>query len=244
MPRRRHLINSAPMKKPATTRSNAPVKRGQSQGGSIKPEGQWHHGDLRASLIAWGTHLLDTEGIAGMSMRTAAKLAGVSAGAPAYHFGDRNGLLAAIAAQAFRDLVAYRRQRVEKTDPADAAGRLRAVMLGYVEFAQAHPARFHLMFGPEIADREAYPELMEAGAASFQVLRSAIGPVLQGPSVGALSEEQLAFSVWAATHGLATLTIDRRRVPIASTQQPTAEQLADIVVRFCLAALRGSTTAR
>lgn len=215
-----------------------------SKGGTTKPEGQWHHGDLRASLIAWGTHLLDTEGIAGMSMRTAARLAGVSPGAPAYHFKDRNGLLAAIAAQAFRDLVSFRRSRVETVDPADAAGRLRAVMLGYVEFAQAHPARFHLMFGPEIEQREQYPELVEAGAASFQVLRNAIGPCIQGASLGALTEEQLAFSVWAATHGLATLTIDRRKVPVASTQQPTAEQLADIVVQFCLAALRGSTQSR
>lgn len=244
MPRPGHLINSAFMKKPATARGDAPVKQGLSQGGTTKPEGQWHHGDLRASLIAWGTHLLDTEGIAGMSMRTAAKLAGVSPGAPAYHFKDRNGLLAAIAAQGFRDLVAYRRQSVESIDPADAQGRLRAIMLAYVAFAQAHPARFHLMFGPEIADREQYPELAEAGAASFQVLRSAIGPVLQAPGVGELTEEQLAFSVWAATHGLATLTIDRRRLPVASTHKPTAEQMADVVVQFCLAALRGSAAPR
>ncbi len=206
-------------------------------GGTIKPEGQWHHGDLRASLIAWGTHLLDTEGIAGMSMRTAAKLAGVSPGAPAHHFQDRNGLLAAIAAQAFRDLVSVRRARLEEVDPDDAAGRLRSVMLAYVEFAQAHPARFHLMFGPEIKHREQYPELVEAGSASFHMLRRAIAPCLKGADVSVLSEEELAFAIWAATHGLAVLTLDRRKVSISSTQNPTAEKLADIVVQFCLSAL-------
>lgn len=213
-------------------------------GGTIKPQGQWHHGDLRASLIAWGTHLLDTEGIAGMSMRTAAKLAGVSPGAPAHHFQDRNGLLAAIATQAFRDLVQFRRSRLEKIDPHDASSRLRAVMLAYVEFAQAHPARFHLMFGPEIQNRQQYPELEEAGSASFHLLRSAIAPCLEGADISELSEEELAFAIWAATHGLAVLTLDRSKVSIASTQNPTAEKLADIVVQFCLSALRGATHKR
>jgi len=231
------------MTRPATEQGEQAPKRRAAKspaGGTTKPEGQWHHGDLRASLIAWGTHLLDTEGIAGMSMRTAAKLAGVSPGAPAHHFQDRNGLLAAIAAQAFRDLVTFRSKRLEKVAPDDAPGRLRTVMLSYVEFAQAHPARFHLMFGPEIENREQYPELVEAASASFHMLRRAVAPCLQGADVSVLSEEEIAFAVWAATHGLAILTLDRRKVSISATQSPSAEKLADIVVQFCLAALRGA----
>ena len=42
----------------------------------------------------------------------------------------------------------------------------------------------------------------------------------------------------------AELPIDRRRLPVASTHKPTAEQMADVVVQFCLAALRGSATPR
>lgn len=212
--------------------------------GSIKPEGQWRHGDLRASLIAWGTHLLDTEGIAGMSMRTAAKLAGVSPGAPAHHFQDRNGLLVAIAAQAFRDLASFRRTRPEPVEPDDATGHLRSVMLTYVEFAQTHPARFHLMFGPEIKNREHYPELVEASSASFHLLKRAIAPCLKDADLSALSEEELAFAIWAATHGLAVLTLDRRKVSISATQSPTVEKLAEIVVQFCLSALRAAARER
>ncbi|KQP23510.1 TetR/AcrR family transcriptional regulator [Pseudorhodoferax sp. Leaf267] len=202
-----------------------------------KPEGQWHHGDLRASLILWGTHLLDTEGIAGMSMRAAAKLAGVSQGAPAHHFQDRNGLLAAIAAQAFRDMGALRHRRLAAIDAGDAQGRLRAVMLAYVEFAQAHPARFHLMFGPQIERRQDYPELVEAGSTSFQLLRSVVAPLAPPGHAQALDEEQLSFAIWAATHGLATLSVHNLRLPLVGTQRPGAQQFADMVVRFCLAAL-------
>src|SRR5262249_18481865 len=110
-----------------------------------KPKGQWHHGDLRSSLIAWGTYILDTQGASAMSMRAAAKMAGVSQGAPAHHFVDRNGLLAAIAAQGFRDMLKLRQDRLAVIPSEDKRGRLRAVMLGYVEFAMKYPARFHLM---------------------------------------------------------------------------------------------------
>lgn len=207
--------------------------------GRTKPEGQWHHGDLRAALIAWGTHLLDTEGIAGMSMRAAARLAGVSQGAPAHHFQDRNGLLAAIAAKGFRDMVALRLTRLEAVDPGDAPARLRALILGYVEFAQAHPARFHLMFGPQIERRDQYPELLQESGASFDLLRRAIGSMVPAPQVGTLSEEELAFAVWAATHGVATLTAQSRKLPISATQRPSSQRLSEIVVQFCLAALQG-----
>jgi len=203
-----------------------------------KPEGQWHHGDLRASLIAWGTHLLDTEGPAGMSMRAAAKLAGVSQGAPAHHFKDRNGLLAAIAAQGFRDMVALRHRRLAAIDANDAPARLRAVMLAYVEFAQAHPARFHLMFGPEVERRNDYPELLEESGKSFDMLKDAVKPFLPGGRAESLSAEEMAFAIWAATHGLATLTGHGRRVPISATQRPSSAQMSEFVVQFCLAALR------
>ena len=49
-----------------------------------KPKGRWHHGDLRSSLIAWGTHILDTEGTGAMSMRAADSAAALGSirGAP------------------------------------------------------------------------------------------------------------------------------------------------------------------
>jgi AcrR family transcriptional regulator len=217
---------------PASTAKRRPPAQARA-----KPEGQWHHGDLRASLISWGTHLLDTEGLAGMSMRAAAKRAGVSPGAPAHHFQDRNGLLAAIAAQGFRDMAALRSRRLALIDPHDVRARLRAVMMGYVEFAQAHPARFHLMFGPQIERRHLYPELLEAGSASFQLLRNAVAPLVPAGHAESLGEEQMSFAIWAALHGLATLSIHNRKLAIAGTQHPSTSQFADMVVQFCLAAL-------
>lgn len=209
---------------------------------AVKPEGQWHHGNLRESLIQWGTHLLDTQGSEAMSLRATAKLAGVSQGAPAHHFGDKNGLLAAIAAQGFRDLVAQRQRRLATVDAADGPGQLRAVLLTYIAFAQAHPARFQLMFGPLLGRRDDYPELREAGTASFAMLRSVVLPLLPSPRADTLSEDEVANIVWAAAHGLATLRMHGRGAPIRSGPRQSTEQSGEALVRFCLLAIAGLAT--
>ena len=204
---------------------------------AVKPEGQWHHGNLRESLIQWGTHALDTDSTEALSMRAIAKLAGVSPGAPAHHFGDKQGLLAAIAAQGFRDMVALRQARLDQVH--EPMARLRTLLLGHLEFAHTHPARFHLMYGPDLARPGAYPELVEAGNASFAMLREAVLQVLPEPRTDALSDDELAHVVWAAVHGAATLRMHRRGSPIRSGPKQSAEQLGEALVRFCLLAIQG-----
>jgi AcrR family transcriptional regulator len=218
--------------KPPTSPRRKPVR-------AVKPEGQWHHGNLRESLIQWGTHLLDTEGSEAMSLRATAKLAGVSQGAPAHHFGDKNGLLAAIAAQGFRDLVAQRQRRLATVDAADGPGQLRVVLLAYIDFAHAHPARFQLMFGPLLGRRDDYPELIEAGTASFALLRSVVLPLLPSPRSDVLSEDELAHIIWAAVHGLATLRMHGRGAPVRTGPRQSTAQVGDALVRFCLLAIAG-----
>ncbi len=228
--------DSTAARRPRSPRSPQPRKA--AAGGAIKPEGQWHHGDLRASLIAWGLHLLDTEGIAAMSMRTAARLAGVSPGAPSHHFQDRNGLLAAIAAQAFRELKDFKSKRAARLPNATPADRLRGLLVGYAEFAHAYPARFHLMFGPAIERRSEYPELVQAAGNSFSRVREAVVGCLEGREPLHLSEDKLAFAVWIAAHGLATLTASNERVVAISDDPLGIDEMADVVSEFCLQALR------
>ena len=215
-----------------TQPADAPTRR------VTKPEGQWHHGDLRASLIAWGLHLLDTEGVAAMSLRSAARLAGVSPGAPSHHFQDRNGLLAAIAAQAFRELKQFRSENAARLSSATPADRLRGLLVGYAEFAHVYPARFHLMFGPGVERRGEYPELMQAAGDSFSRVREAVAGCLAGRAATRLSEEQLAFAVWIAAHGLATLTASHARVSAIGTAPMDTDEMAGVVAEFCLQALR------
>jgi AcrR family transcriptional regulator len=149
----------------------------------------YHHGDLRAALLQAAGEILEKEGLAALSLREAARQAGVSHNAPYRHFPDRDSLLAALAAEGFGLLKAELDQR-----PEGSMG------LGYVEFALAHPQRFRLMFGGQLRSGD-YPELRAAGEESYNKLQKAFD------SLG--SDAPLAAAAaWSLVHGLAHLILD------------------------------------
>ena len=64
----------------------------------------YHHGDLPAALLKAAGKTLEQNGIASLSLRDAARRAGVSHNAPYRHFPDRQALLAALAREGFARL--------------------------------------------------------------------------------------------------------------------------------------------
>ena len=65
---------------------------------------RYHHGDLKTALIRAADEILAEHGLEGFSLRAAARRAGVSAAAPAHHFGDTAGLLSEVAVLGFDEL--------------------------------------------------------------------------------------------------------------------------------------------
>ena len=61
----------------------------------------YHHGALRAALLNAAEAILERDGIAALTLRAAAREAGVSHAAPAHHFGSLSGLLSELAASGF-----------------------------------------------------------------------------------------------------------------------------------------------
>src|ERR1700722_12873124 len=57
----------------------------------------YHHGDLKAVILAKAAGLVAERGAYGISLRELARAAGVSHAAPAHHFTDRRGLFTALA---------------------------------------------------------------------------------------------------------------------------------------------------
>src|SRR5262245_53180879 len=107
----------------------------------------YHHGDLRAALVAAAEAILREQGVEAFTLRECARRAGVSHAAPAHHFGDARGLLSACAAAGFERLADSIEKSVVRAGPgADAVARLRAGSLAYIEFALHHRALFQLMF--------------------------------------------------------------------------------------------------
>ncbi len=171
-----------------------------------KRTSNYHHGDLRDAMIRAGLEIL-AEGVdqSAISLREAARRAGVSAMAPYRHFADKDALLAAIAAVGFGRLADdLQAADGSSTDPAAA---LVAQGVAYVAFACAHPSLFRLMFGTALP--KSHSDLAETGNNAFSVLASRVGSM---SSPEAASDQ--AIGLWAVAHGLASLAIDGRLAQI------------------------------
>jgi AcrR family transcriptional regulator len=168
---------------------------------------------LKVRLAATARHLLERDGLDALTLRAAAREAGVSHMAPYRHFKDKAALLAAVAAQGFRELT----QCMDRA--ADAKGDVRAYGAAYVGFALANPALYKLMSGAGLVSTERPPELIAAGADAFHrcLIVSRAGAVpsdathpgsLEGDRDGNGETPAAAIAFWAIVHGLASLAID------------------------------------
>jgi len=133
--------------------------------------------------------LVEKRGSAALSLREAARSAGVSHNAPYRHFADRDSLLAALAIEGFALL-----------EQAAAGRPARELGEAYVEFALAHPQRFRLMFGGAL-ELEAYPALRSRAALAHQALERAFAEFGAEAHIA-------AAATWALAHGVAQIILD------------------------------------
>src|SRR5437870_161325 len=169
---------------------------------------RYHHGDLPRALLDAALHIVKTQGTDALTLRAAARLAGVSQAAPYRHFANKEAILAAVAENGFRSLMAAMRRA------ARAAGdgpleRLRAVGFAYVTFATEHPSHFRVMFGREMADRSAFPALRQIATETFNVVVDAISDCQRAGLVRAEEPPaDLALTAWSSVHGLSALLVN------------------------------------
>jgi AcrR family transcriptional regulator len=173
-----------------------------------RPVRRYHHGNLRAALLAAAEAELEAHGIEGFSLRGVAKRAGVSHAAPAHHFGEVNGLLTALAAEGYRRFMQMQDLRLKKAAP-DGLSRLVASGMGYIDFATAHPALFRLMFSSDRPDRE-HADLNAAASMAFQRLVEDVRGLQQGVPLQEKAEMQGVMAAWGIVHGLADLMTSGR----------------------------------
>src|SRR4051812_38814299 len=102
----------------------------------------YHHGDLKRVLIEAALELVAEGGAEAVSVREAARRAGVSAGAPFRHFQNRTALIAAVAEEAQRRFRAEIEAAIEPAPTGGPPGRVCAPRGALLPLAQAHPAPF------------------------------------------------------------------------------------------------------
>lgn len=176
----------------------------------------YHHGDLAAALLAAGLDLLETEGADRLSLRAAARAAGVSPNAPYRHYADKDDLLAALACHGCDDLL----DRIAGVTGDTARERLIGMVQQGVRFARERPEVFRLMAGHLCSQR---PTVVEA----LGRVRAAVILAIRGPGDEPITAEEEAFytGLWALTQGLSALLVE------GSVHPRTGEDLDAYVAR-------------
>ncbi len=97
-----------------------------------------HRTNNREALIDAGVAEINRKGLNGFSMRHAAEVCGVSCAAPAKHFGDKNGFIAAIIKKIIKQWHDVQRGIVEKSG-GDTRKALVESGVEYVKFLVENP---------------------------------------------------------------------------------------------------------
>lgn len=167
-----------------------------------RDNGRYHHGDLRAALIAEGLRLLAASDAEHLSLREVARNVGVSPTAVYRHFPDKQALLTALAREGAARLVE------RQTSAQDAAGGGRAGFdatgRAYVRFALENPALFRLMTARSRKGADLFPGEEGSGLQLLQRNIAALVP----PGTGEDMRRVRAIRSWAIVHGLAMLMLD------------------------------------
>lgn len=149
-------------------------------------------------MLRRAVEVIETEGPGHFSLRSLAADLGVSHTAPRHHFGSREGVLNAVAAEGFTMLAASLR------GVREGGGGFLDVGVAYVEFAVANPAHFEVMFSPKLLNLSD-PTLQAARETTYAELRGGVEALAAS---GRVEDPPAAvLAAWSVVHGIATLAL-------------------------------------
>ncbi|HSU99548.1 MAG TPA: WHG domain-containing protein [Roseiarcus sp.] len=193
-----------------------------------KAKDAYHHGDLRAALVAAARQDLETARPEEITLKSLALRLGVSQPAPYRHFASRDALLAAVAAdglERFHGALIAARNEAGENDVF-----LRSC-LAYLEFARANRGVYRLMFASELLRETDDEALKRASAAAFDFLLERVAKTAPPERVRAV-----AVWIWSTLHGLAMLEAE------GLAGGPSSGDIGpEAVVREMMSTLRGTS---
>ena len=166
-----------------------------------RTRGNYHHGDLASALIDATISLLAKQGPESISLREVARTAGVSHGAPAYHFGSKAGLLLAVAIDGHRLLARALSESINSKHTPTS--RLIAAGEAYIHFAIGHPGHFSIMFQSEQIDRQS-PEYLQAIDSTLSQLQACVKALVDVPD-DTSRIDAIVTALWSQVHGFSML---------------------------------------
>jgi AcrR family transcriptional regulator len=190
----------------------------------------YHHGDLRRSLVQAALELAAEEQDWNFSLREVARRAGVSHNAPYSHFAHKRDLMAAAGAAGHELL---RNELIAAvagiTDPRAAVLKM---FSGWINFGSRNPTLYRLMFSARLSGPDWNPEqVLAAGVATRalleDILRRGARSGVFAPVLTRKSELQAAsLHAWGTVHGMTMLVIDG----LATLKEVTSKRIAQRVL--------------
>jgi len=189
----------------------------------VLAQAPYHHGNLRATVLAAVEECIRERGVSQLSLREVSRRIGVSNRAPAHHFKDKAGLLTEFAIDGYELLAQAVIASIAESQATSGPQILAATGRGYVRFAVAHREHFDVMFRLDLVN-PSDERFIAATELAYGLLTSTIEQCARENRIGGRSRELVAVSAWSLVHGLSALWLSGRLSERIA--EPDVERLA------------------
>lgn len=222
-----------PSKNPPAGRRPAKSRSAVPRAPAAKP---YHHGDLRRVLIEAAMQLAGEGGPEAVSVREAARRAGVSPGAPFRHFPSRDALINAVAEEAQRRFRAEIEASLAAASPSDPLARFRAMGIAYLRWAMQNPTYFEIISSRRVFDHDRSAGVSGDNAELIALTERILADAHSAGQLRAFDLKQVQIAGRAMVYGFARMVIDGH-LPRWDVADARAEEMAIGIVDLFIASI-------
>ncbi|MFG3595395.1 TetR/AcrR family transcriptional regulator [Bradyrhizobium sp. RDI18] len=216
-----------PSAKPSVAKSStAKPRRRAARAAAPRP---YHHGDLRRVLIDAALQLVGEGGAEAVSVREAARRAGVSPGAPFRHFPSRDALIQAVAEEAQRRFRAEIETALAAAPAGNPLGRFRCLGLAYLRWAMRNPTHFEIISSRRLFDHDQAAAISSDNAELIALTEQTLAEAFAAGQLRSADLKQVQIAGRALVYGFARMNIDGH-FPRWGVAGPEAERTAEAVL--------------
>ncbi len=168
----------------------------------------YHHGDLRRVLIDAAIQLVGEGGADAVSVREAARRAGVSPGAPFRHFPSRGALMTAVAEEAQRRFRSEIDAALTEVPADDPLARFRCLGLAYLRWAMRNPTHFEIISSRRFFDHDKSAGVSRDNADLIGLTERTLADAFARGQLRSVDLKQVQIAGRALVYGFARMNID------------------------------------
>src|SRR5882757_10152805 len=168
----------------------------------------YHHGNLREVLIEATLRLVEEGGAEAVTVREAARRAGVSPGAPFRHFPNRDALMNAVAEEAQRRFRAEIEAALAEAPAGDPLGRFRCLGLAYLRWAMRNPAHFEIISSRRFFDHDGSGGVSRDNAELISLTERTLAEAFAQGALRSADLKKVQIAGRALVYGFARMNID------------------------------------